>query len=278
MKRGSTLLMVAPAAIVFLAMFAGPFIYFFVISFWRKQSFRFVPDFTPANYADALSGANLEILLRTVAIAGTAALASVTIGFVYAFVVRFKAGRWAMPMLFAAMTTLFGGYLMKIYAWKTILGNEGLVNTALGSLGVISAPIEALFYSPFAVLLTFVNFLLPFAILPIYAAMRGISDAELAAARDLGAGPWRVLSDVVVPRARNGIVTAFMFSFLLAAGDYVTPQLVGGTMTMIGNMIALQFGQRFNWPLGAALSYVVLATGLMSILVFRLGMSFWRPR
>jgi spermidine/putrescine transport system permease protein len=152
---------------------------------------------------------------------------------------------------------------MKIYAWKTILGNEGLLNSALVSLGVVDRPIAALLYSPGAVVVTLVHLVLPFAILPIYGAMRGISPIELEAARDLGARPWRVVRDVLVPRCRAGVVGAFAATFLLAAGDYVTPTLVGGKMTMIGNLIAPQFGQWFNWPLGAAMSFVMLAMALV---------------
>ncbi len=100
-----------------------------------------------------------------------------------------RAPQWAQALLFIVLITLFGGYLMKIYAWKTILGNEGVLNSALTALGLISSPITSLLYSPQAVVLTLMHFSLPFAVLPIYASMRGIADSEVEAARDLGAGP-----------------------------------------------------------------------------------------
>ncbi len=114
-----------------------------------------------------------------------------------------------------------------------------------------TTPISALLYSPGAVVVTLLHFALPFAVLPIYAAMRGIKDIEIEVARDLGASPLETFSTIIVPRCRAGIVTAFSFSFLITAGDYVTPMLVGGKQTMIGNLIAPQFGSMFNWPLGA---------------------------
>jgi spermidine/putrescine transport system permease protein len=255
-------LLVAPAAAVFLLLFAVPLGYFLVLSFWRVAFYQLVPAFTLANYAQTLTRYP-DVGLATVLVALATAALTTALGFVYAAVARFAAGRWGQPLLFLATLTLFGGYLMKIYAWKTILGNEGLLNSALLSLGVVDRPIAALLYSPGAVVVTLVHLLLPFAILPIYGAMRGVSPIELEAARDLGARPWRVVRDVLVPRCRAGVVGAFAATFLLAAGDYVTPTLVGGKMTMIGNLIAPQFGQWFNWPLGAAMSFVMLAMALV---------------
>jgi spermidine/putrescine transport system permease protein len=255
-------LLVAPAAAVFLLLFAVPLLYFLVLSFWQVAFYRLVPTFTLANYAQALTRYP-DVGLATVLVALATAALTTALGFVYAMVARFAAGRWGEPLLFLAVLTLFGGYLMKIYAWKTILGNEGLLNSALVSSGIVDRPIAALLYSPGAVVVTLVHLLLPFAILPVYGAMRGVSPIELEAARDLGARPWRVVRDVLVPRCRAGVVGAFAATFLLAAGDYVTPLLVGGKMTMIGNLIAPQFGQWFNWPLGAAMSFVMLAMALV---------------
>ena len=263
-RRLTPWLLAAPAALVFAGLFIVPFAYFFAISFWSVQFYRLAPGFSLHNYQQALTSyagiGGFTVLLALI----TASLTTV-LGFVYAYIIRFKAGRWAMPLLSVAMLTLFGGYLMKIYAWKTILGNEGLLNSALIRLGLTSKPVAALLYSPGAVVVTLLYFLLPFAILPIYGALRGVREIELEAARDLGARPWGVIRDVVVPRCRHGLTAAFALSFLIAAGDYVTPMLVGGKMTLIGNLIAPQFGQYFNWPLGAAMSFIVL---LLAIVVF----------
>lgn len=278
MTRRLPLVLITPSAAVFAALFVAPFVYFLVMSFWRKQRFTIERDFNLDNYVAAVTDENLEIGIQTLWIAFAVALLTTVLGFLYAYIVRFKAGRWGNALLFVALITLFGGYLMKIYAWKTILGTEGVLNTAFQTLGLIAEPISALLYSPGAVIVTLTHFLLPFAILPIYGTLRGISDIELDAARDLGAGPVQRLAGIIVPRCRTGITVAFLFAFLIAAGDYITPQLVGGKLTMTGNMIALQFGQRFNWPLGAAMSYMVLTTALFVIGATYALMSLWRPR
>ena len=217
-------------------------------------------------------------MVFTVGLATATALLTTILGFVFSFLARFRAGNWAQVLLFIVLITLFGGYLMKIYAWKTILGNEGVLNTALMALGLISTPITTLLYSPQAVVITLMHFSLPFAVLPIYASMRGVSDSEVEAARDLGAGRWATLSTVIIPRCQSGIVAGFSFVFLITAGDYVTPLLVGGKQTMIGNLIAPQFGAQFNWPLGAAMSIVMLIAAVLVIFVFRSLVALWsRP-
>ncbi len=264
-RRKLPYLLVAPSAVIFAGLFVLPFLYFFVVSFWSVKLYKMAPDFTFANYAKALTDYT-DVGLFTVWVSLVTAALTTFLGFVYGYIARFKAGSWQSPLLFIALITLFGGYLMKIYAWKTILGNEGLLNTALLSLGIIDTPIDALLYSPAAVVVTLTHFILPFAVLPIYGSMRGIRDIEIEAARDLGAKPYEVMTGIIIPRCRAGLITAFTFCFLMAAGDYVTPLLVGGKITMIGNLIAPQFGTYFNWPLGSALSFLVLGLALVIVL------------
>ncbi|MBZ0229026.1 MAG: ABC transporter permease [Bauldia sp.] len=260
-------LLIAPAVVVYFGLFVAAAIYFFVMSFWKVRLMKVTPDFTLQNYEKVLSvntGPFATTLLLALAIASFATL----FGFVYAWIIRFKAGRLAQPLLFIAMVTMFGGYLMKIYAWKTMLGSDGAINSALIVLGIVSQPIKALLYSPVAVVISLSHFLLPFTILPIYAALRGITDAEVESARDLGASGLRVVHDVTIPRARAGITAAFGISYLISCGDYLTAQLVGGKMAMYGQLIAPQFGTFFNWPLGSAMSFAVLSVSLFVVAAF----------
>jgi len=275
--RGATYLLLAPAALIFGTLFILPLAYFLVISFWRVVLFKLKPDLTIANYLQVFE-LHLPTLLFTLGLALVIAVVTTCLGFVYAYLIRFKAGRLGPVLLFVALITLFGGYLMKIYSWMTILGITGVLNTALKALGLISEPLPWLFYNVGAVVVTLVNFLLPLAILPIYASMRGITDIEMEAARDLGAGGWRRFSDIVVPRSNTGIMAAFALCFLLAAGDYLTPQLVGGKVNMIGVQIAPQFGGLGNWPLGSAMSFVTLGSSLAVILLSIVLLLQWRPR
>jgi spermidine/putrescine transport system permease protein len=120
-----------------------------------------------------------------------------------------------------------------------------------------------LIYTPGAVILTLVHFQLPFSFLPIYASLRNLQTETVEAARDLGATPLQIVRRVVIPQCRTGLVTAFAFAFLISAGDYVTPQFLGGpSTTMLGQFIAIEFSTRFNWPGGAAMSFALLAACL----------------
>jgi spermidine/putrescine transport system permease protein len=150
---------------------------------------------------------------------------------------------------------------VRIYAWRTILGKQGLINTTLDWLGLIAEPLDFLIYSNLATVITLSGLLLPLAVLPIYSSMANILREHLEVARDLGSKRTHLVRTILIPMALPGIRTAFAFTYLLAAGDFVTPSLVGGTQgVMIGNVIADQFrGIGSNWPLGAALAFVTMA-------------------
>ncbi|MEG6508374.1 ABC transporter permease [Methyloligella sp. 2.7D] len=266
LKQRQGWLSAAPAIIVFAVLFVAPLSMFFVVSFWQVKLFALVPTFTFANYAKTFQEYSGSLLF-TLVIGLTVGFVTTALAFGFAYVIRFRAGKLGPLLLFMALFTLFGGYLVKIYAWKTILGREGILNTALMWVGVIDEPLTMLLYSPFAVIITLVHYLLPLAILPIYGSLIDVDDHALEAARDLGAKRGRVMLGIVLPQARFGVIAAFAMSFLVSAGDYVTPRLVGGTQTsMLGNFIEGQFGLRMNAPLGSAMSFTMLVVCLAIII------------
>ena len=259
--------------LVFLALFVLPLSFLFVVSFWKKTMFAVTPDFVVAAYIKAFEE-YAEVGLATLGISVTAGVLTTVLAFFFAYVIRFKAGRWGDVLLFLTLVTLFGGYLVKIYAWKSILGTTGLLNSGLLALGLIDEPASIFIYNAGAVVVALVHFLLPLAVLPIYAAMRNIRDMTLEAARDLGAGSWQVLMGIVLPQCRAGLVAAFAFSFLIAAGDYITPLFLGGTGgAMIGMFIANAFSIRFDWPLGSALAFLTMATSLTVVGIAYVGLA-----
>ena len=257
-----------PAALVFIAAFAAPLLYFLVVSFWSVRARIMRPDFTFKNYI-ATWVDYYDAMASTLLIALAIGLVTTTLAFAFAYAIRFKCGRLEVPLLFLALITLFGGYLVKIYAWKSILGREGILNQFLLWAGVIDEPLDALLYSVNGVIITLTYFLLPFAVLPIYGNLRAIRPATIEAARDLGAGRWAVLRDIVIPQCEKGIMIAFTFSLLITAGDYVTPRFVGGGAAMMGHFIELQFSLGFNWRMGSAMSFTVMAVSLALVVTFR---------
>jgi len=267
-------LLVLPSGVIVVGLFLAPISYFFVVSFWRVRAFKLRADLTLDQYAQVFAE-YWQPLLYTMVVSLAVGLVVSAIAFGFSYYCRFRAGRRGVAFLFVAVLTLFGGYLTKIYTWKTILGAQGILNSALLLLGVIDEPITAFLFNPVAILLTLTHYTLPFAILPIYGSLRGIEDDTVEAARDLGARPARAFADVVLPRARPGLVAAFALTFLFAAGDYMTPLLVGGPHTaMIGLFIQGQFGSRLNAPLGSAMAFVVILASLAVIASFALVL--WR--
>lgn len=256
-------LQLLPGGLFYLVFFAGPLAALLVLSFWQAQGFKLIPDASLANYEKiATSQLYRTVLLRSLVVGLTTSLIVVPLAFATSYVMRFVLERRGQLILQLILLSLFSGYLVRIYAWRTILGKQGLLNTSLQWLGLTDGPVEFLIYSNFAVVVTLTGLLLPLAVLPIYSAMLNVSRDYLDAARDMGAGPIYRLRTILVPMVLPGIRTALAFTFLLSAGDFVTPALVGGSQSiLIGSIVADQFrGIGSNWPLGSALVFVTMAS------------------
>ncbi len=251
--------------------FVIPLLYFFVLSFLQVKSFQVVFDPTTNNYVKVVQQYSGP-LISTLSLATTVAVIVTVVGFIYASACRFIGGSRGDWFLAIAMITLFGGYLAKLYAWRTILGENGILNTGLIELGLIQAPITALLYNNFAVVLALTHYTLPLAILPIYGSLRAVEELPIAAARDLGASDFRILKDIILPQCATGLFSAFAMTLLFVAGDAIAPRLLGGTSSsMIGVFIQDQFGFRVNAPMGSALAFTVIACSAIILLVIGLG-------
>jgi spermidine/putrescine transport system permease protein len=259
-------LLITPAIAVFIFLFVFPFIYFFIISLWKIKFYKLIRDYNLVNYNKAIFN-YIEIFMTTYSVSIPVAIITTIIGFYYSYLARFKTGRYGLAMIFIALITLFGGYLMKIYAWKTILGNEGVINSTLIYFHIIKEPLTFLLYTKVGLIITFVHFLLPFAILPTYASLRGVNSIEIDSMKDLGAKFYHVQFMLFFQRCRTGVLASFVFCLLIVSGDFLTPFLIGGKITFIGNMIAPKFGQFFDWPLGSAMSFTMLTVSILIIVI-----------
>lgn len=257
-----------PAFTVFAVLFVAPLLFFLTVSFWVVRARVMRPAFSIQNYVETFVDYG-GVLGYTLLIAGIIAVSTTLIAFLFAYAIRFKLGRYGGLFLLLALISLFGGYLVKVYAWKSILGTDGVLNKALLGLGLIDAPLSWLLYSANGVVMTLTYFLIPFAVLPIYGSLRAINDVTLEAARDVGATPWQAMRDVVLPQCKGGLLAAFTLSFLISVGDYVTPRYVGGGSALIGTFIENQFTIGFNWPLGSAISFTTMLATLCVVLVMR---------
>jgi len=196
-----------------------------------------------------------QVLLRSMRIATSVTLLSLLLGFPLAYYVSFHAGKKKDLLYQLVIIPLWVSYLVRAYAWKTILGSEGVLNTLLQYLHITSHPQGYLLYSPLAVVLTLTHIYTPFAFLPIYAALEHIPRKLIEASHDLGATPAQTFWRVIVPLSIPGVVAGATFSFVLSLGDFLAPLLVGGPSgVMISNIVVSLFGAAYNWPLGAAIS------------------------
>lgn len=263
--RWRTALFLAPAYAILAVLFVLPMGLLLIVSFWSVESFALKPGFTLGAYIRVFDTYG-RTLLSTLAIGGTTGLVCVTLGFLFSYAARFRAGRWGDALILVTIITLFGGYLVKIYAWKAILSVDGFLNGVLLASGLRSEPFQDLLYNRGAVTVALVHFLLPFAVLPIYAQLRNVSRITVEAAHDLGASSLQTTARIILPQCSGGLFAAFAICFLYAAGDYITPRFLGGgTGSMLGLFIAQEFSTRFNWPGGAAMSFVLMGASLLTL-------------
>jgi spermidine/putrescine transport system permease protein len=256
----------------FLAFLVGPIVVLAVFSVFTFRDLQWVPELTLDNYVHALTDVSYRaIVLRTLLVAFLVTAVVLLVAYPFSFIATFVFPRRRQVLFFLVLVTLFGSYLVRIYAWRTILGAEGVINATLLSLGLVDEPLRGLLNSPLAVGIALTNFLIPLAVLPIYAAMQNLSPGLLEASRDLGAGRWQVIRSVALPLTMPGVRVAGAFTFIAAASDFATPALLGGAGgRMAGGAIQREFGTTLDWPLGAA-----LAITLIGVVVVVIGMSWW---
>jgi len=268
---------VAPLGSLLAVACALPLAILFVYSFWQLSNFVIVHDWTLANYrAGLLDGYYLRLFARSLGTGAAVGAIAVILAYPFAYAARFRFTRWRNALLFAVLLSMFASYLVRVYAFQSILGRTGVINWFLQEIGIVDQPLDFLLFNRFAVIVTLTNVFLPFVLLPIWAAMQNVDPASIEAARDLGARPWTVFWKVVVPATRKAALAGFAFAFVLASGDYVTPTLVGGTDgLMIGKPIANSFGLTNNYPLGSALAFTMLL--LFALVVFVVPRLLRRP-
>ena len=200
------------------------------------------------------------------------ASAAVLLSYPIAYFLAFRAGQRTGFYLILLLVPFWTSYLLRVMAWKIMLGTEGAINSFLIYVGWIKEPLGALLYNRTAVVITLIYVWIPFATLPILAALQRIQPDLFEAAADLGARPLRQFTRITLPLSTPGILAAFFMVFIPTIGEYVTPLLVGGSRgSMYGNIIQDFFTKAANWPFGSAMSMVMLAgTLLLVVLATRL--------
>lgn len=247
-----------PAAWVTLFLLCA-YVILFAHSFWSVRDGQIVRDFTLGNYKQiAGSPLYLQVLFRSMKIAGAVTLFALLLGYPVAYYLSLHS-RHKSLLFQLVIVPLWVSYLVRAYAWKTILGSDGVLNTSLQFLHITHEPVSALLYSPFAVVLTLTHIYTPFAFLPIFASLEHIPRNLIEASHDLGATPLQTFWRVILPLSLPGVIAGATFAFVLSLGDFLAPILVGGPSgIMISNIVVSLFGAAYDWPLGAAISLCML--------------------
>ena len=250
-----------PITVWMLALVIGPLAFIFLMSFYSTDGMRILPGFSLKNYARFFTDPIYSsVLLKSMVLALVIAVLAILTSYPLAYLVCFRIRRGKQLLFMLSVIPLWVSYLVRIIAWRTILGNRGVLNSFLLGIGVIREPLSFLLYNRFAVAITLTYICIPFVFIPVYTALEKIPRNILEASNDLGAGELRTFLNVVLPLSLPGLVTGFIFAFIIALGDYIIPLQLGGTQgIMFGNLIWSQFGFAFNWPLGAALGFILFA-------------------
>jgi spermidine/putrescine transport system permease protein len=267
--------LVSPTFLYALLLLVAPILVIVAFSFWTQSYLDIDRTPTLANYREAWTEPLYRVLmLRSLAVSATVTLITVLLAYPMAYYLSFHVTSRKAFWLFLITIPFWTSYLLRVFAWKIILGYNGAINSSLMELGIIAAPMEFLLYNVNSVVITLAHAWAPFAILPIFVSLEKIDRSLLEAATDLGDGPIRRFLRITLPLSLPGVIAAALIVFIPTVGDYVTPRLVGGKDgLMIANMIQVQFGQANNWPLGAALAVsmmvIVAAASLLFVVISR---------
>jgi spermidine/putrescine transport system permease protein len=235
-------------------------------SFWTQEGIKIIPGFTLNNYYQAVTNPLYQLTMaRSLVISLVTTALTIVLAYPIAYFLAFYVGSRRTLWLILITTPFWTSYLLRVFSWKVILGYNGVINSGLKSLGLITEPLGFLVYNPIAVIITLVHAWLPFAILPLFVSLEKIDRSYLEAATDLGDSPrerfWRIVFPLSVP----GVMAASLMIFIPTVGDYVTPQLVGGPDgQMVASSIVELFGRVNDKPLGSALAIVsiIIVTGI----------------
>jgi spermidine/putrescine transport system permease protein len=238
-----------------------PYAILFCYSFWSVSSAQTIlHNWNLQNYLQlARNPIYLQVLFRSMRIAASVTVFALLLGYPLAYYLSFHAAKRKDLLYQLVIIPLWASYLVRGYAWKTILGSDGVLNGFLQYLHITHKPVEFFLYSPFAVIITLTHIYTPFTLLPIYASLEHIPRNLVEASHDLGASPWSTFRRVILPLSLPGVLAGATFAFVLTLGDFLAPLLVGGPSgIMISNVVVSLFGAAYNWPLGAAISFCMM--------------------
>lgn len=275
-EKRSILLNLSPSLLWYLVFLTAPLVLVVMLSFWRTEDVILIPTFTLEHYITFFTkyGARgqllyIELLLKSIGMAAAITIGCIALGYPAAYYLSFKTKIPKYTLLLLLMGPYLASYLIIIFSLRfLILGHNGLVNTLLINLGLITEPLEWLMHNQYAVIFTLIQSWTPWLVLPMFASLEKIDKTLLEAAADLGASPMQTFRKVTLPLSMPGVLVAVLFVFIPSVGEFITANLVGGTSGfMIGNMIQKLFQRGYTWPLAAAVTIMMMIVTLIGVFI-----------
>ncbi|AFZ30977.1 binding-protein-dependent transport systems inner membrane component [Gloeocapsa sp. PCC 7428] len=259
-----------PPSLWMISFYFIPIIVLLSYAFMQHEYVQIIPKFTWQNFIQIINNPGYRnTLFRTIYIATIVTAINAILAFPVAYFLALYAGKYKQILTLLILLPLWSSYLVRVFAWRVILGYNGVLNSFLVSLGIFTEPSSLFLYNQFSMVVTLCYVWLPFMILPLVTALERLPKNLLEASADLGANSWNTFRKVTFPLVLPGLLAGGISVFSLTVGDYITASLVGGAGDiLVGNIVASQFGVADNWPLGAAFALVILLLlfGLMTIL------------
>lgn len=269
-RKSTGFWLILPPSLWLLGLYIIPIIVLLSYAFMQHKYVEIIPKFTWENFTQILVNPGYRhTVIRTLYIATIVTAIDALLSFPVAYFLARYAGKYQQVLTILILLPLWSSYLVRVFAWRIILGYNGVLNSFLLSLGIITEPSSLFLYNQFSMVVTLCYVWLPFMILPLITAFERLPGNLLEASADLGAHPWYTFRKVIIPLILPGFLAGALSVFSLTMGDYITPSLVGGAGDiLIGNIVANQFGVADNWPLGSAFAMLVLLLlfGLMAII------------
>lgn len=264
------LLTVGPVTLIMVLLIAIPLIYVAVMSLCSIDEFYNVTlDFTTDNYMQLFNADYLKIYMQSLVIATVTTILCILIGYPFSYVIARTKSKKKKILYMMVIIPFWTNSLIRIYGWRTFLGTSGWLNSLLMSLHIVDKPVELL-YKTGTTILGMVYCLIPFMILPLYTAIEKLDTSLLEASSDLGAKPAETFFEVILPLTSSGIFSGSLMVFIPCLGYFFVSDILGGGNTdMIGNLIERQFQSGNNWPLGAALSIILILVTLILVKIYQ---------
>jgi len=265
-------LQILPLLSVLFLFLVAPVVIILAVSFWDYTEFSLIPDFVLTNYIEIFeSGVTYSTYLNTFKFAFLGWLFTVIIGFILAYFLAFhvRTLRWQIILFLICTIPFWTSNIIRMIAWIPVLGRNGLMNSLLLELGVISEPLEWLLYSDFAVILAFVHLYTLFMLVPIFNSMMRIDKSIIEAAQDMGANSLQILINVIVPLCLPGIAIGTIFVVSLIMGDFITVQAMSGGQSASVGLAMNNKRALLQYPAAAADAIILLCVvlGMVAILM-----------